>query len=90
MDATSLRKLKIKACLLFPAAFLFIGGVLAWTAGTFKYWQGWVFCAVTFVWATCIVIIFRILNEEALLKRDLPGYRAYCEKVRYRLIPFVW
>ncbi len=22
--------------------------------------------------------------------RDLKGYRSYCEKVRYRLIPHVW
>ncbi len=36
------------------------------------------------------VIILRIFNEEAMLKRDLPGYKEYCQKVRYRLIPFVW
>jgi protein-S-isoprenylcysteine O-methyltransferase Ste14 len=24
------------------------------------------------------------------LKRELKGYKAYMEKVRYRLIPFVW
>lgn len=28
--------------------------------------------------------------EENLLKRELPGYRDYMEKVRYRLVPFVW
>ena len=38
----------------------------------------------------CAVIILRILNEEEVLKRDLPGYDAYCAKVRYRLVPFVW
>ncbi len=38
----------------------------------------------------CIAILIRILNEEEVLKRDLPGYEAYCKKVRYRLIPFVW
>jgi len=38
----------------------------------------------------CVIIILRILNEEEVLKRDLPGYKAYCEKVRYRLVPFVW
>lgn len=227
MDATTLRKLKLKALLVYVAAFVFIEGALAATAGTFAYWQGWLFCAVTFVWAfcimvyffktnpeflqrrmrykekevaqknivrvsgilfflgflipgldfrfgwsevpvwlviaaeaviflgyfvifsafkenpyaartvevfkgqtivstgpysivrhpmyagvipmylampvalgsywaippflvTCLVIIFRTLNEEAVLKRDLPGYKEYCKKVRYRLIPFVW
>jgi protein-S-isoprenylcysteine O-methyltransferase Ste14 len=32
----------------------------------------------------------RILVEEQFLKRELAGYDAYTEKVRYRLIPFVW
>jgi protein-S-isoprenylcysteine O-methyltransferase Ste14 len=36
------------------------------------------------------VIAWRILNEEAVLTRDLPGYPAYQRQVRYRLIPFVW
>ena len=38
----------------------------------------------------CAIIIFRTLNEEEVLKRDLTGYRDYCKKVRFRLIPFVW
>lgn len=38
----------------------------------------------------CAIIILRVLNEEEVLRRDLPGYNAYCEKVRYRLVPFVW
>ena len=37
-----------------------------------------------------IPLVWRIRNEEAVLRRDLPGYQAYCEKVRYRLIPHVW
>lgn len=37
-----------------------------------------------------VIIIYRTLNEEDVLRRDLPGYAEYCEKVRYRLIPFVW
>ena len=32
----------------------------------------------------------RILNEEEVLCRDLPGYDAYMQKVKYRLIPFIW
>lgn len=34
--------------------------------------------------------IFRIRIEEEVLSRDLAGYQDYCQKVRYRLIPFVW
>jgi len=36
------------------------------------------------------IIVLRALNEEEVLRRDLPGYAAYCNKVRYRLIPLVW
>ncbi|MFH1285150.1 MAG: isoprenylcysteine carboxylmethyltransferase family protein [Candidatus Micrarchaeota archaeon] len=35
-------------------------------------------------------IVLRILNEEEVLRRDLPGYSEYCQKTRYRLLPFVW
>ncbi len=37
-----------------------------------------------------IILCFRIANEEDVLIRDLPGYVEYREKVRSRLIPFVW
>ena len=33
---------------------------------------------------------FRIRGEEALLEENLPGYRDYEAKVRWRLIPFLW
>ncbi len=36
------------------------------------------------------IIAKRIKHEEAFLEKELPGYRAYKEKVKYRLIPFVW
>jgi len=36
------------------------------------------------------IIIKRIRNEEQVLAKGLPGYGEYMEKVRYRLIPFVW
>jgi protein-S-isoprenylcysteine O-methyltransferase Ste14 len=36
------------------------------------------------------LLILRIFGEEKLLARDLEGYRAYREKVQYRLIPHVW
>jgi hypothetical protein len=25
-----------------------------------------------------------------VLRRDLPGYAAYCARVRYRLVPGIW
>lgn len=36
------------------------------------------------------VIVFRILDEEKALEQELPGYVEYKQKVRYRLIPYVW
>lgn len=37
-----------------------------------------------------VLIVTRIKHEEALLEKELPGYREYKEKVKYRLIPWVW
>ena len=36
------------------------------------------------------IIVVRLKDEEDLLTRELPGYIAYKEKVKYRIIPFVW
>ncbi len=36
------------------------------------------------------VIALRLLNEEKVLQRDLPGYSEYCRRTPHRLIPFVW
>jgi len=36
------------------------------------------------------VIVIRLKNEEALLTKELAGYQEYRQKVKYRLIPFVW
>lgn len=36
------------------------------------------------------IIVIRILNEEKVLRAGLSGYGEYTEKVKYRLIPFIW
>lgn len=36
------------------------------------------------------IIIVRLKDEEELLTRELKGYAEYKEKVKYRLIPFIW
>jgi protein-S-isoprenylcysteine O-methyltransferase Ste14 len=36
------------------------------------------------------LMVVRIFGEEKLLARDLEGYQAYREKVRFRLIPHLW
>ena len=35
-------------------------------------------------------LIWRLLDEERFLHKNLPGYTEYTRKVRYRLVPFVW
>lgn len=36
------------------------------------------------------IIVWRIVAEERLLQRDLPGYSDYCKERRYRLLPHIW
>jgi protein-S-isoprenylcysteine O-methyltransferase Ste14 len=35
-------------------------------------------------------LILRLLDEERFLAKNLPGYSEYREKVKYRLVPFIW
>ena len=37
-----------------------------------------------------VAIVARIGNEEKVLEEGLQGYKDYKEKVKYRLVPFVW
>lgn len=47
-------------------------------------------------WALIPCILFipwlylRIKNEEEILLNGLPGYGEYCQKIKYRLFPFIW
>jgi protein-S-isoprenylcysteine O-methyltransferase Ste14 len=34
-----------------------------------------------------LVLVPRLLDEERVLRRDLPGYAEYCRRVRWRLVP---
>jgi protein-S-isoprenylcysteine O-methyltransferase Ste14 len=35
-------------------------------------------------------LTWRLLNEERLLARELPGYTEYRQRVRHRLVPHIW
>jgi protein-S-isoprenylcysteine O-methyltransferase Ste14 len=47
-------------------------------------------------WGVLVVVaivpalVWRLVNEEDFLARNLPGYRAYRDRVRYRLVPLIW
>jgi protein-S-isoprenylcysteine O-methyltransferase Ste14 len=66
---------------MYAGAFVMLAGVPlalgSWIA----------FAAVAILMA---VIVWRLLDEERLLVRDLAGYAAYRTTVRWRLIPRIW
>ena len=60
--------------LLFLSMPLVLGSVYAFV----------IFCAYPFI------IAKRIKSEEQFLEKELPGYIEYKEKVKYRLVPYIW
>ncbi|MBO5715896.1 MAG: isoprenylcysteine carboxylmethyltransferase family protein [Clostridia bacterium] len=60
--------------LLFMAMPLVLGSVISFV----------VFLAYPFI------IAARIRNEEQVLTRELDGYEEYKQKVKYRMLPFIW
>ena len=46
--------------------------------------------ALPFALPMFVVIILRLLDEEKVLLQSLTGYKEYCQKVHYRLIPRIW
>ena len=66
---------------------LYASGLL-WLPGTplalGSYW------GLLVLFAMMPFLIWRLLEEERFLVKNLPGYREYCAKVRWRLIPGVF
>ena len=50
---------------------------------------GSIFSFVVFL-AYPILIVKRLKSEESFLEKELPGYSQYKQKVKYRLLPFIW
>lgn len=66
---------------------MYAAGLLMWMAtapalGSYVTWPFFALLIPTFV--------ARLLNEEKVLLRDLPGYAEYCQGTRYHLVPYVW
>jgi len=36
------------------------------------------------------LVVLRLLNEEKILRQELPGYSEYCLHTRFRLVPLLW
>ncbi len=66
---------------------MYVGVLVFYLASPIALGSWWAFLpALTFV----PILVVRILNEEQVLERDLPGYREYKLKTRYRLLPGIW
>ena len=63
-----------------------VGGFCGWFLGGF---DGFLYALIAFAFYPAIIIV-RLTDEEDLLTRELPGYAAYKQKVKYRIIPFIW
>jgi protein-S-isoprenylcysteine O-methyltransferase Ste14 len=63
-------------------------GVLVMAAGVPLALGSW--WGLFFSGAIVPVLMFRILDEEKMLRAELPGYEAYARDVRYRLLPGLW
>jgi protein-S-isoprenylcysteine O-methyltransferase Ste14 len=46
--------------------------------------------AIIFFLPLIPLLVSRLLNEEEKLLRELPGYKEYCQKTKYHLIPFIY
>lgn len=47
------------------------------------------YALIAFVFYPAIIIV-RLKDEEELLTRELSGYAEYKQRVKYRIIPFIW
>ena len=56
--------------------------------GTF-FWLGTYLAIVLGILMILLSLSFRIVVEEAILLKELNGYKSYCKKVKARIIPFL-
>lgn len=66
---------------------MYLGGSLVFVGGALLLGS---VCGLLIALAMVGLLILRIFGEEQLLTHELEGYRAYTQKVRYRLVPHVW
>jgi protein-S-isoprenylcysteine O-methyltransferase Ste14 len=66
---------------------MYVGVILMYLASPFALGS---YFAFPLLLAMAGVMVYRIFNEEEVLLRELKGYEEYCQKTKYRLIPFIW
>jgi protein-S-isoprenylcysteine O-methyltransferase Ste14 len=66
---------------------MYVGMIVLYAASPIALGSWWAVIPALFI---IPVIAARILDEEVALENELTGYKEYKQKVKYRLIPFVW
>jgi protein-S-isoprenylcysteine O-methyltransferase Ste14 len=66
---------------------MYVGVLVFYLASPIALGSWWAFLPAAVILP---ILVVRILNEEQVLERDLPGYKEYKQKVRYRLVPGIW
>ena len=65
----------------------YAGALLTYLATPIFLASAWTFVPVLF---TTVVLVIRTRLEDRTLHEELPGYREYAQRTRYRLLPGVW
>ncbi len=66
---------------------MYSGGLVMWLSTPVALGS---YVALPFFALLIPLYVLRLLNEEKVLKQELPGYEEYCRKTRFRLVPHVW
>ncbi len=65
----------------------YIGNILPLPGMALAFSSLWTFIPAA---AALIIVVIRTALEDKTLQEELPGYKEYAERVRYRLIPGIW
>ncbi len=66
---------------------MYVGGIILFFGTPLALGSSWGLLTVV---PLALVIVWRLLDEENFLLKNLPGYAEYRSKVKYRLVPFIW
>lgn len=65
----------------------YVGSILAYLGTSVLLGSWW---AIVFGALMAVLMIVRTILEDRTLQAELPGYKEYTQRVRYRLLPGVW
>ena len=66
---------------------MYLGAMLMYAASPLALGSYWALIPALLI---VPILVARIIGEEKVLERDLPGYADYTQRTRYRLIPGIW